>query len=770
MQLGTILPFRIDTYIFTISLGLVYSIQGLSSENDVSGSMEHIEVIGLTPLAQGLNTENLPFTVQVFGKEALQQNNYYSVADMLGERAGSVTMNAAQNNRLQPDLQFRGFTASPLLGVPQGMAVYQNGIRVNEVFGDTVNWDLLPASFVETMHLVAGSNPVYGLNALGGAIIIQTRTGFSDETNRLGATIGSGEARELEFSSGGNSGQWGYFLSFSGMEEDGWRDYSESEVCNLYAALSWRSENRELDLFYNWGDTQLRGNGSVPEVLLAEDRSAVFTHPDITENALGLISLSYQQWGSENSQLNINLFHRRNNAGSFNGDGSEFEGCERPLEAGYLCDDDEGQRVKNQYGHPVSDEWDAINNRSNRDQSSAGLSMQWIQAGRWAGQWQQVVVGADYYGGETEFESNVEFAALTEDRGTQGSALFHRGGDTLLKSRIRTASVYVATIIDLSERLNLTLSTRYNDTRIQNEDPSGQNVELFGDHSYKRLNGGVGATYQWADDVLLYTNIQQTSRTPSPVEMACSHAEAPCNLPNTFLADPPLDDVVALGGELGLRSTSGSWLSSWRVGLFHTTNRDDIIFQTTGGVLSNQGYFTNAVDTVRKGVEIEAAGFIGKLRWHGSYTYLHASFDDSFTSSTPNHPESEDGSLYVSRGNRIPGLPDQQLKLGLDYDIIGNLVIGGGLQAYSGQFLRGDEANLDIKISGYSIVNLYSSWRPTQGLELQFRIDNVFDKAYESFGLYGEADEVLGDIGNEGNRFLGPGLPRQFWLSVNYTW
>ncbi len=554
------------------------------------------------------------------------------------------------------------------------------------------------------------------------------------------------------------------------MEEDGWRDYSESEAYNLYAALSWRSENSELDLFSNWGDTHLRGNGTAPEALLVEDRSMVFTHPDVTENTLGLISLSYRHWRREDSQLSINLFHRRSETGSFNGDGSEFGECEQPLEAGYLCDEDEDQMVDDQYGNPVPEEWDAMNNRSNRDQRSIGVSIQWVQAGSWMGKGQQVVVGADYFGGETEFESSVEFAALTEDRGTQGSTLFLGGGDTLLESKTRTGSVYITTIIDISGRVDFTLSARYNDTRIQSEDPSGENVELFGDHSYKRLNGGVGAAYQWGDDVLLYANVQQTSRTPSPVELVCSHAKAPCNLPNTFLADPPLNDVVALGGEFGLRGTRDSWLDRWRVGLFHTTNRDDIIFQTTGGVSSNQGYFTNAADTVRKGLEMEAAGSIGNLRWYGSYAYLHASYDDGFMSSTPNHPEAEDGSLYVSRGNRIPGLPDQQLKLGLDYHINSSLVIGGGMQAYSGQFLRGDEANRDFETSGYGVVNLYGSWWPATGLELQFKIDNVFDKAYESFGLYGEAGEVLEDIENESNRFLGPGLPRQLWLSMSYTW
>jgi len=59
--------------------------------------------------------------------------------------------------------------ASPLQGVAQGVAFYQNGVRVNEAFGDTVNWDAVPQVAIARMD-VWSSNPVLGLNALGGAV------------------------------------------------------------------------------------------------------------------------------------------------------------------------------------------------------------------------------------------------------------------------------------------------------------------------------------------------------------------------------------------------------------------------------------------------------------------------------------------------------------------------------------------------------------------------------------------------------------------------
>ena len=76
------------------------------------------------------------------------------------------------------DVQYRGFTASPVEGTPQGLAVYQNGVRINEVFGDTVNWDLIPSNAINGVTVVSG-NPLYGLNALGGALNISMKDGFS---------------------------------------------------------------------------------------------------------------------------------------------------------------------------------------------------------------------------------------------------------------------------------------------------------------------------------------------------------------------------------------------------------------------------------------------------------------------------------------------------------------------------------------------------------------------------------------------------------------
>ena len=137
-----------------------------------------VEIIGTTPLP-GLGTplKDVPANVQVFNGKGLGKQRHGNLTGFLENNGTSVTANAAQGNPYQTDIGFRGFTASPLVGVPQGLSVFQDGVRINEPFGDVVNWDLLPQSAIASLQLIPGSNPLFGLNTLGGALAIYTKSG-----------------------------------------------------------------------------------------------------------------------------------------------------------------------------------------------------------------------------------------------------------------------------------------------------------------------------------------------------------------------------------------------------------------------------------------------------------------------------------------------------------------------------------------------------------------------------------------------------------------
>jgi outer membrane receptor protein involved in Fe transport len=275
----------------------------------------------------------------------------------------------------------------------------------------------------------------------------------------------------------------------------------------------------------------------------------------------------------------------------------------------------------------------------------------------------------------------------------------------------------------------------------------------------------------------LYGSYGESARAPSAVELACASEDAPCNLPNAFLADPPLKQVVAKSVEIGLRSEGNDGLR-WHVGGFYTGNRDDILFQTTGGPQANVGFFDNVGDTLRAGIELSLSQRVERFRWFFEYSYLEATFDDDFVVNSPNHPVFEDQpdspaiageeKLLVTSGSSIPGIPRHQGNLGIDFSFNDRLEWGADLVVRSGVHLRGDEANLLDRTDGYAILNLRGAWHVSDNVMLFARVENVLDEDYETFGLLGEPGEVFEEFADP--RFLGAGPPLGVWVGARVKW
>ncbi|MCL5974583.1 MAG: TonB-dependent receptor plug domain-containing protein [Gammaproteobacteria bacterium] len=217
-----------------------------AAESDLQ--LENIEVISLTPLhGVGLEADKIPSNVQTATAEDIERSQALDISDFMNQNMGSVSINNAQNNPFQPDLKFRGFTASPLVGNAQGISVYQDGVRINEPFGDAVNFELLPKSAIASMNMMSGSNPLFGLNTLGGALSIQTKNGFTHPGHSLEAYTGSFGRDSGTIESGGSDGNFAYFVTGSITKEDGWRDFSPSRVEQFFSNLSYRNETSSLD-------------------------------------------------------------------------------------------------------------------------------------------------------------------------------------------------------------------------------------------------------------------------------------------------------------------------------------------------------------------------------------------------------------------------------------------------------------------------------------------------------------------------------------------
>lgn len=790
-------------------------------------------VVTVTPAgeAAGLSPEKIPYDIQSAFSDDIERMQTLHLGDFLNRTMGSISVNDAQNNPLQPDISYRGFTASPLLGLAQGLAVYQNGVRINEPLGDTVNWDLLPETAVHSMHLIGGANPLFGLNTLGGALSVKMKDGFDSPGHYLDLGAGSFGRAIVSAESGGNRNGFAWYGNVHYFDEDGWRDQSPSDAGNFYGSLGWQGEHSSLNLNGQYGTSELTGNGPAPVELLRTDREAIFTAPDITENNMYMISLDGNHRIRAGIDFSANAFYRRNETDSFNGDASEFTVCQlgaadallEGLEgddleelaldhedvcAGQFADAEALETFLNDTAVSLGEDPEygiddlsrdlsgtgvladsAINNTSTRRQWSHGSDMQLTFSGNLFGRNNQLIVGTAWFTGRSRFDSVLELANLDpETRSTMGlgTGTFLDEAATSIETETESWSLYLTDAIDVTDRLSLTVSGRFNRTRVELEDQSGERPELNGKHRFNRFNPAIGLTYRVNQDLNLYGSYSESSRVPTAVELACNdhvfelaveHALAEgedpddvdfeCRLPNAFLADPPLEQVVARSYELGTRWTLED--VDVHLGVFHTTNHDDIIFQTTG---RSTGLFANVDETRRLGFESRFNGTWGNLDWFLAYSYIEATFEAPFEAMSPNHPFAEEDTIQVQSGDRIPGIPDHHAKFGGDYLFSERLTLGMDLLYNSGQRLRGDESNQLGKTGGFAVLNLRGRYRLNEHLVLFAKINNLLDQEYETFGLIGEEPgevDVPAFAGFENPRFLGPGAPRAAFIGMKLS-
>ena len=768
-----------------------------------AAEIETITVVAPTPVGDNdLDVRDFPGSIQTAAAEDLGASGSMDVSSYLARHARGVHINSAQGNPLQSDLYYRGYAASPLLGLPMGLTVYQDGVRLNEPLGDAVNWDLIPTRAVAGMSLLGGSNPLYGLNTLGGSIVLNMKNGFDHAGHAVALEGGSHGRFTGSVESGANNGLIAYYANANRFREDGWRDLSPSTSTVLYGNVRWRSDGRTLRIDHLRGTSDLTGNGLSPVGLLAEDRAAIFTAPDITENDSELWRIGGTTALGENATLVAHFHVRDNHTNSFNGDGMEEDDIDELID-GFGGRDTLADALRNEcrgepsldFANAADDAFEeavaesgcaAVNNLSARDQESRGGVAELRLPVAFMGTEHDVNAGIGAYRGESGFDSRVQFALFDPAlRSTVASGAVTGGFDddrTDIATEVRRLHVYLRDSFSLDGAWVVNLAGFFHDSEVRLRDRTGEQPQLNGDHGFTGFNWSAGVVRRWENrDV--FGSYSQSSRLPTPIELACSEALArnpetgemeECRLPNAFLADPPLKEVVARSVEVGARGTNrAGW--QWSMGLFHAYNDNDIIWQT--GQTRAHGLFRNVDGTRRRGVEASIAKTAESWRWQLDYSYVVATFDDDFDVLSPNHPanaaddDDEDdespATRPVERGDRIPGIPAHLLKADLAYSLTERVSVGADMIAVSGSHLRGDESNELDELDGYAVVNARANYQ-TGRFEVFVLVENLFDEEYENFGLIGEEpDEVVGldDIGDD-VRFLGPGAPRSIRLGV----
>ncbi|TLY48984.1 MAG: TonB-dependent receptor, partial [Gammaproteobacteria bacterium] len=296
---------------------------GLPGNAATAQELPQVMVIGNAPLPGfGLPLNQVSSNVQTANSEDLKRAQTTGVAAYLNRSFSGVNVSESADNPFQLDINYHGFSASPLLGTPEGLSVYVDGVRVNESFGDTVNWDLIPESAISTLSLISGSNPVFGLNTLGGALSLQTKSGHDNPGTEFEACGGSFGRLSFQGESGSARGPFDYFGAVQYFDESGWRDMSPTTLWQAFGKVGWQNDRTDVDLSYTYADTRLFGNGAAPLSMLYYRREQSYT-PDSTHNLLHFVNLTATQFLSERLLLSANAYYRRLITANSNGSNND---------------------------------------------------------------------------------------------------------------------------------------------------------------------------------------------------------------------------------------------------------------------------------------------------------------------------------------------------------------------------------------------------------------------------------------------------------------
>jgi iron complex outermembrane receptor protein len=740
---------------------------------------EHVIVYGTLPDSDiGQDPGKVPGQLQSFSADQLTAQHGATVLDALGSQVAGASLSDSQGNTMFQDLRFHGFEASPLQGVAQGIAVYQNGVRLNEAFGDTVNWDAIPQSAIARMD-VWSSNPVFGLNALGGAVNLVMNNGFTWQGTALSAQGGT-------FGHAMGTAQYGFAdgdLSFYGAAEavtdSGWRLHSPSDIVRLYTDAGWRAGNNELHLVASGSVSGLGVVGPAPIELIQQASNSVYTYPQTTHNLVGSLALNDKTRLSDNWQLEASLYVRALRQSHVDGNDGNFESCStKSSYGGDICLQDDA------FGTPPGGKTVAFRNqfvimngagqvfpfdnaityatidRTFTDSVTQGGTLQATSNQSLFGLANYFTIGGSIDHSSIGFRSGSTLAtefpnlhvAVDSSVPGQGNIIHTLGSvgyaPVSLGATTNYYGLYAVDALDLTGALTITAGLRINAADISGRDRSGVASELTGSHGYGHVNPLAGATYKLNDAISLFGGYSEANRAPTPLELDCASQTQPCLLESALLGDPPLAQVVShtwqAGGRGSLAGLLGDDHLNWSTAFFRTDSDNDIV--ALASTIAGRGYFTNVPLIRRQGVDLTT-----DYQGHGwsaylNYSYLDATYQFTGTLASPNNPNSDaNGNVRVMPGSHIPVSPGNTLKAGADVTVMEGVSLGGEVAVIGSQYFDGDPSNLNSKVPGYVVVNLRAAYDITPQWQLFGLVNNVLDNHSATYGAYFSPNPPLTD-------------------------
>lgn len=738
---------------------------------DAPPEREEIIVVGTTPLpGSNIDINKVPGSVQTLSGGDFAKNHSISILDTLSQRVPGLQLSDSQGNGVFEDVHYRGFAASPLQGTPQGIAVYQDGVRLNEAFGDTVNWDLVPEVAIDKMA-ISSNNPAFGLNALGGALNLMMKNGFTFQG--FAAEIEGGSYGHVNGSVeyGAKSGNYSLYLAGEAFTDGGYRLFSDSDIERIYADAGYSGDISEFHLIGSAARSNLGVVGTTPLDLTKQSVSAVYTSPQTTKNDMISLALNGTVNVSDSVAIQANVYGRHLEQTHVDGNDSNFDACgDSASYPGQLCLESNGfgkggskaffnRFVIMDHGGRTftfgEDTPYGTIDRTSTNTTTVGGALQMTVDAPLMGHGNNFVLGASLDHGEIRFASNStlgyinpQLQVVSNPEIDGSGAIIHTLGNVgyqpvALDATTDYYGVYLADTFDITHALSATIGLRVNVIDIATRDNTGSAPELNADNSFAHASPQAGLTYDFGKGMIAYAGYSQSNRAPTPLELDCANPTKPCLLENSLVSDPPLKQVVADNYEAGLRGSQniGWGRLSWSAGYYRNESSNDII--SLASTIQGRGYYTNVPETRRQGAELGASWRWGALTAFANYSYVDATYQFTGVLSSPNNPRANKaGNIAVHPGDSLPGIPNHQVKIGADYEITPKWTVGGDLEYFGSQRLTGDASNQNPRLTPYVLVNFRTAYQATENIQVFGKINNLFDRRYASYGTYFETEGV----------------------------
>jgi iron complex outermembrane recepter protein len=751
--------------------------------------LDEIVVVGITPVPGfKVDKDKIPGNIQTLRSSDLTRNGAASVLGALDQQVSGVNFNDTLADPFQPDVLFRGFEASPALGTPQGMAVYQNGVRINEAFGDTVNWDLIPDIAIDRIDVLSATS-VFGLNALGGAAAVTMKNGFTYKGFDATVSGGSFNQRQAQAEYGVSDGALGAYVAVNSLKEGGWRHFAQDRIRQYYLDLSLHTDTITSDLSYSRGNNRLFGQGPAPVQSLAISTENVFTGPQNNINNVDMITLNTTYNFTPTLALSNVVYFRNYRQTVANGDNSDYAACDADVAPGLLCDGD--YVLTDTLGQHIPDITNGgatiigQNDYEDIHSQTWGGSLQFSSTDKVLGHGNSFAVGASVDTSTTNFFSGTWLGVLNPALSVLPSPYFvatPEGVDSTatpvdLNANNKYYGVYLTDTFDIIDALSVTLTSRYNIAKVDLTDRNGE--ALDGNNRYTHFDPSAGVTYKVAPALTVYGSYAINNRAPTASELECANPAAPCLLPTNLASDPPLKQVVTKTVEVGARGTiSDASLGKygWDLSIYRTNSENDIYGIST---TIASGFFQNVGSTRREGGDLDLTYQFQRVSAYVQYSYIKATFRSAFLEPSPANPfQDANGNVQVNVGDELPLLPKTRVKLGADVKVLPDWSVGGTWSYIGPSFYRGDEDNQNPELPGYAVASVRTSYQITKNVLVFANIQNLFDRHYSTFGILGDptgvgapgvpADGALGDPDVD-PRFESPAMPRAYFGGVKIS-